>query len=226
MNTVYLVRHGENTANLTHEFSYKVIDYSLTPKGVLQAQQTAEFFKDKAIDEIYASPLKRAHETANIIGQAVRLSVTTMEQLREVNVGDLELQPPTEENWIRHNTIISGWLTNRPEVSFPNGENYPQLLQRWRSALSQILEGKSGKNIVIVAHGGIFTIPLRDICSNVSLETTIRKTQNNNCSVTIVELEMQDGLPTGTLRDWALCTHLTGEAANFVAGNPYPKHYE
>lgn len=40
MNIIYLVRHGENKANLTKEFSYKKVDYPLTPKGVIQAQQT------------------------------------------------------------------------------------------------------------------------------------------------------------------------------------------
>ena len=44
-NTIYLVRHGENTANITKEFSYKLVDYSLTAKGVQQAEQTAEYFK-------------------------------------------------------------------------------------------------------------------------------------------------------------------------------------
>ena len=37
MNRIYLVRHGENTANLTKEFSHRRVDYSLTPKGILQA---------------------------------------------------------------------------------------------------------------------------------------------------------------------------------------------
>ena len=41
MNHLYLVRHGENVANLTKEFSCCKVDYSLTAKGVLQAQQTA-----------------------------------------------------------------------------------------------------------------------------------------------------------------------------------------
>jgi len=59
-NRLYLVRHGENLANLTKEFSYRQVDYSLTPKRVLQAQQTAACFTDKNIHEIYASPLKRA----------------------------------------------------------------------------------------------------------------------------------------------------------------------
>ncbi len=40
--TLYVVRHGENPANLNREFSYKLIDYSLTPKGFRQAEDTDE----------------------------------------------------------------------------------------------------------------------------------------------------------------------------------------
>ncbi len=43
---IYLVRHGENVANLTKEFSHRKVDHSLTPKGRLQAKQTAAYFKD------------------------------------------------------------------------------------------------------------------------------------------------------------------------------------
>ena len=41
MTHLYLIRHGENLANLTKEFSYLKVDYPLTPKGRLQAEQTA-----------------------------------------------------------------------------------------------------------------------------------------------------------------------------------------
>src|SRR5258707_14895533 len=98
-NTLYLVRHGENPANITKEFSYKLVDYSLTPKGVLQAEQTAAFFQSIPLDAAYASPLKRARETAEIIARPQGLPVTLLEEFREVNVGKLELKPPTEENW-------------------------------------------------------------------------------------------------------------------------------
>ncbi|MCB0198167.1 MAG: histidine phosphatase family protein, partial [Anaerolineae bacterium] len=63
----YLVRHGENPANITKEFSYRDVDYSLTPKGVLQAQQTAAHFRNVPVDAVVASPLKRTRETAAII---------------------------------------------------------------------------------------------------------------------------------------------------------------
>jgi broad specificity phosphatase PhoE len=64
MNRLYLVRHGENRANLTKEFSSRLVDYPLTAKGVLQAQQTADYFQQRAgaggIDAVYSSPLKRS----------------------------------------------------------------------------------------------------------------------------------------------------------------------
>jgi len=71
LHTLYVVRHGENPANLNREFSYKLIDYSLTEKGVRQAEETASFFREKGIDAIYSSPLKRARETAQIIAAPI-----------------------------------------------------------------------------------------------------------------------------------------------------------
>ncbi len=90
MNRFLLVRHAENPANLTHEFSYKKIDYPLTEKGRLQAQQTAEHLQHQPVTSVYASPLKRTVETAEIIAQPHGLSVRVLEQFREVNIGDLE----------------------------------------------------------------------------------------------------------------------------------------
>lgn len=219
MNTIYLVRHGENTANITGEMSYKLVDYSLTPKGVSQAQQTAAFFKDKPIDAIYASPLKRAKETAEAIGGAVELPVTLMEQFREVNVGELERRPPSEENWELHNRIVTEWYLGRPEVSFPEGENYTTLLQRMRAGLLEVTRGKEQQHIVVVGHAGIFSFTIRDICQNVDLETLVKK-GNNNCSITRIEIETNGNNVTGRLIDWASCDHLSGEAAEFVPANP------
>ena len=44
---------GENLANLTREFSHRLVDYPLTEKGVLQAEQTAEHLKNKGISAIF-----------------------------------------------------------------------------------------------------------------------------------------------------------------------------
>ncbi|MBV9228560.1 MAG: histidine phosphatase family protein [Chloroflexi bacterium] len=215
MNTIYLVRHGENPANLNSEFSYKLVDYSLTPKGRLQAQQTAEYFRDKNIHEIYASPLKRTRETAEIIAEALGLTVTIVEEFREVNVGALERQAPSIENWEFHDRIVAEWFFGRHEVTFPEGENYLTLLQRMRSGLCQVLQNKTGKNIIIVGHAGIFTIPLRDICPDVDIEEITQRSLHN-CSITQLEVAMNEGKPLGKLKSWAYISHLSGEAAQFV----------
>ncbi len=57
---------------------------------------TIAYFKDKHIHKVYASPLKRARETAGIIAKEFDLPVTVLEQFREINVGLLERLPPTE----------------------------------------------------------------------------------------------------------------------------------
>ena len=80
MNTLYLIRHGENPANITKEFSHRLVDYSLTPKGVLQAQQTGEYFKNKQIDAIYCSPLKRARTRSTMQAQPVCLRPSSLTQ--------------------------------------------------------------------------------------------------------------------------------------------------
>ena len=218
-NTIYLVRHGENLANITKEFSYKLVDYSLTAKGVLQAEQTGEFFKDKDIDEIYSSPLNRAFETAEIIGRELGLAVTVMEQFREVNVGRLEGQPPTRENWALHNRIVEDWYEGRYTTSFPGGENYLEVMQRMREGLLEVTRNKQGRNIVIVGHGGIFTAAVRDFCFNRDNRDVLQK-ENHNCSITEIVLHTSDGHIEGDLKGWALCTHLSGNAADLISGLP------
>jgi probable phosphoglycerate mutase len=219
MNTIYLVRHGENTANLTKEFSHRSIDYSLTPKGVLQAQQTAEFFKDKQIDAIYCSPLKRAAETAQIIGLAIGVEPVAMEEFREVNVGALEALGGSAENWATHDSIVRAWFEGQPDLMFPEGENYHMLLERMRSGVEQILRGQEDKRAIIVGHGGIFTFTLKDICRDIDISALITR-YGHNCSITEIDMHAVDGRLDGMLKYWAAFDHLSGEAAAFITGHP------
>ena len=216
-NTIYLVRHAENTANLTKEFSHRLVDYSLTTKGILQAQQTAEYFKDKNIHEIYSSPLKRARETADIIAQKLHLPVRIKEQFREVNVGSLEGRPPNAENWTLHERILQDWREGRHETTFPEGENYTMLLARMHSGLQEISAQKSNQNILVVAHGGIITATIADLCPDVDIEQ-LMLVENHNCSITEIELSTEGEHLEARLKRWAFYGHLYGEAAELVSG--------
>lgn len=214
-NTLYLVRHGENLANITKEFSYKLVDYSLTPKGVIQAEQTAEFFRAMSIDAMYSSPLKRARETAEIIARPHGLPVMLLEEFREVNVGNLELMPPTEASWRLHDRVVDEWKRGHEEVAFPGGENFLQLIERSRRGLLEATRGRSGQRIVIAAHGGILTAIVRNFCPDVSAEIT--HAGMHNCAITEIELTTRNEELVGSLCSWACVTHLSGEAAEFIS---------
>jgi broad specificity phosphatase PhoE len=224
MNRIYYVRHGENRANLTKEFSCRKVDYSLTTKGRLQAEQTAELLAEREIHAVFSSPLRRAQETAAIIAARLGLPYTVIEELREINVGDLENGPVNAETWGLHDAILLDWLNGFPETTFPGGEDYHSLWARTRHALAQVVSGRSDQNLVVVGHGGQLTLTLSDLCGWIDRETFLAK-PSQNCSITTLKLELRNGRPHGELVDWASHDHLHGEAATLVPGTPDPNSF-
>lgn len=212
VHTLYVVRHGENPANINREFSYKLVDYSLTPRGVRQAEETATFFADKGIHALYSSPLKRAIETAEAIARPLGLPVTIVEEFRENNVGALESQPITDENWALHDRIIADWYAGRHDVSFPGGEDFLCLVRRIRAGLTQVLEevgdAREPQRIVIVAHGGILSGMARGIAHEPDLDAVAAR-RCENCSVSEFSARLGDAGLELHLLDWAACEHLT-----------------
>ena len=219
MNLLYFVRHGENRANLTKEFSYKLVDYPLTEKGVLQSIQTASFFEKIEIDAVYASPLRRAAQTAQIIATPHGLPVQIMEQFREVNVGRLEEGLPDVEKWVQHNQVIAEWGHGNPSARFTGGENLLELQRRMVLGLETILKGQEDQRLVIVAHGGIFTFTIACLCPGVDLDW-VREVPNHNCSISQVAVEQKGSRLLGHLLVWAAHDHLSGAAAELVPGVP------
>lgn len=210
MNTVHFVRHGENPANLTREFSHRVVDYPLTERGVTQARATARHFRGQPIAAIYSSPLRRAQQTAEIIGEALELPVRTVEAFREVNVGRLELLPPTEEHWALHDRIFADWLSGQASSCFPNGEDHTTLVGRMRAGLIEALCDRDVQEIIVVAHGGILAATITSFCENILIGADGKLPTIANCAITRLRLEARDGVVSGVLDTWAECGHLDG----------------
>lgn len=202
--TVYFVRHGENPANVTREFSHQLVDYSLTPLGVAQARQTAAYFAGRPLAAVYSSPLKRARETAEIIA-GTRYAVEIVEEFREVNVGSLEGTPPTDETWAFHDGIFAAWRAGEATARFPDGEDHVMLLARMRRGLAQVTRDHAGQEVVVVAHGGILAATINEVCPEARLEEIIHIP---NCAVTILEIDCDGSEARGVLRAWAECAHL------------------
>ncbi len=217
MNRLLLVRHGENKANLTKEFSHRGVDYPLTPKGRMQAEQTAEYLQRFSVSHVFTSPLLRAKETAEIIAAAIGAPLGVLEAFREVAVGDLEGQPPTKAAWAEHDAIIGAWVAGDGSVRFPGGENFLELTARVREGYKTILEGRDGETLVLVAHGGSLGLPLLPLSPGLD-RAALRS--HPNCGVSELKASYENSALTLELLYWASAKHLYDEAANLVSATP------
>ena len=218
-NLLYLVRHGENQANITKELSCRKVDYPLNEKGRLQAEQTGRYFQTQQIDEIYCSPLKRAMETAEIICSWTSKEVVTMENFREIDVGELEVMGNSPEAWRLHFEVLESWRNGNPERYFPGGDNYYTARNRMRRGVEHVLANKHGLSIIIVGHGGLFTTCMFDLCPAVDF-STLMKMHNHNCSISKMQMSYINNAWQGELLQWADVSHLHGAAAELVSGLP------
>ena len=70
MTTIYCVRHGQSEANLAQIMQGSKIDTPLTKLGKKQALAAKAKLATVSFDAVYASPLKRAVQTAKLISSA------------------------------------------------------------------------------------------------------------------------------------------------------------
>lgn len=149
-------RHGENVANLTQTFSHRVFDSDLTEAGRRQAGDLADRLASLEADPVgylVCSPLRRARQTAEIVGARLRLRVAAeLDGLRELNVGALDGRSDAAA-WDAYHQVLAAWRAGQTWVRFPDGEDCRELCSRLRQALAVVAADCAGRRSLIVAHG-------------------------------------------------------------------------
>lgn len=151
MQKIYLVRHGQSEWNYQRKIQGQQ-DTLLTEEGKLQAKKLSYRLKSENIDAIYSSDLKRAYETANIIGEELNIDVTPMESFREIAFGHwegIEIDKINSANEKEHQT----WLKEPHKFKMEGAETLYEIQKRAMSGVSLVLNKNPGKNILIVSHG-------------------------------------------------------------------------
>lgn len=150
---LYLIRHGATPHNLQQppRMQGDDVDEPLAELGRKQAARAAESLADRPFAAVYASPMKRAHETAAAIAAPHGLSITTVDQLREVNLGEWSGKTwdeirATDAQRYEH------FLNHPEECGYPGGESLAELLERVRTALASIATKHLGQEVAVVAH--------------------------------------------------------------------------
>jgi broad specificity phosphatase PhoE len=151
----FLVRHGETDWNKEDRIQGQT-DTHLNETGTTQAEATANFLKDKRIDLIISSDLSRAKETAEIIARATGAEVIFDKALREINCGSLEGMFISEAN-----EKYGGFL-DRPYKEL-GGEALEEVEERAMKALRNHRKDHEHKNVVIVSHGALLGMVIKNI---------------------------------------------------------------
>src|SRR5438128_1573831 len=120
---IYLIRHGQNLANVERVMAYKVVNHPLTEHGAQQAAALGRWFLDRQLACVYTSPLRRARETAEQVALATGAALVEREELRELNVGDLDGHSDLE-SWALHDAVVARWRLGDAGARFPGGEDY------------------------------------------------------------------------------------------------------
>jgi probable phosphoglycerate mutase len=219
MNRLYFIRHGEGVDNLARQFSRGKVDRPLTERGRLQAREAGEYLAGKNIHAIYCSTMKRSHETAQIISARLGLEPVVLEEFREVDVGELDGRDFSPEGWKTYHQVVGEWFAGNHQAAFPGGEDYVTAWERTRRGLMQMLDGRTGRNLLLVGHAGIFSATLRELCPDLDVDW-LKNAEYYNCAITELEVESGGGELQGRLIDWANYSHLSEDALTRMPGIP------
>lgn len=158
---IVFMRHGRSRADdeQVHEGRY---DSPLTEVGEAQAHARAHTWLAQGIrfDTIIASPLVRAHRTAEIVGQVLQTQVESDPDWMELNNGPLAGLPfdVAEERYPTPD------FRNPYEPLAGAGESEWELYCRAARAVERVVRRRPGR-FLIVAHGGILNAAFRAIAS-------------------------------------------------------------
>ncbi len=153
MGKIFLVRHGQTLWNLNMRFQGSS-DIELSEEGEAQAAFLAERLKTEKLAAVYASDLRRAVHTAQIVAKPHDLSVTSYGELREINCGEWEgLNRVEIED--KYPGQLEKFFSAPANFSPPGGESFHAVGVRSLSIFDTIAQNHKNENIVVVAHGGV-----------------------------------------------------------------------
>lgn len=150
---IYLCRHGQTAFNTVKRYQGQV-DSPLTALGRAQACAMGRRLRALIGGEVrlYASPLGRAHHSAQLIAAELANPAITLDpRLMEIGMGvwdgldDVEIE--AEFPGARDGLAPGAWFYHSPD-----GETYAEVTARLAAALADVQQGPTATKI-IVSHG-------------------------------------------------------------------------
>jgi len=148
---ILLVRHGESTWNAEGRWQGQG-DPPLSPRGEEQARALAACLREEKPSSIVASDLRRAADTARILGAELGLVPRFDARLREHDVGAWS-GLPHEEIAARWPEQLARFRAGDLDVRPGGGESRREMIARARAALAALRTEHPGR-LLLVSHRG------------------------------------------------------------------------
>lgn len=143
-----LIRHA---IPVRRELESGIADPELSSDGVKQAQLLADYLIDERIDALYASPMRRARQTAEPVAQRQRLRMELVDGVAEFDRTSSEYVPVEElkdSDDPRWRAMLRGeWP--------PREESLDEFVERVVASIEEIIGRHEGQRVAIVCHGGV-----------------------------------------------------------------------
>jgi len=151
-----LIRHG---LPVRRELSEGIADPELASDGVEQARHLANYLAAESIDAVYASPLKRALQTAEAVATVKALPITVVDGVAEWDRNSNEYVPIEElkaANDPRWQAMVRGEWTAHDETP-------EQFAARVIGSLEVIIDSHPGQRVAVSCHGGVINAYLSHV---------------------------------------------------------------
>lgn len=186
---IYLIRHGACFENAEAHFdmSLGTMNPPLTDLGVRQAHLLAERLADLPFDVLYASDLRRAMETMEIVNRQVQAKVVVTKSFREIDMGEI-----LTKSWSAFPELYQQWRLHQEDMRYPAGENGNDVWERCRHEMEEIVQSQHHR-IAVFCHGGTIR---SIICGVLGIPQQKRFSFGQplqNCSISVIR-KNEDGL--------------------------------
>lgn len=153
MKTIYLIRHCQAFG--------QEMDANLTEIGVKQSVELAEFFSTKNIDQIIASPFKRAVDSVVPLANMKKLRI-----VKDTRLTERVLSTTDQPEWFD----MLRRTFDDIDLCFDGGESSRKAAKRAIDVIAEIVEGPYDTTVV-ATHGNLLSLILNYFDNKYSFET-------------------------------------------------------
>jgi probable phosphoglycerate mutase len=162
---LHVVRHADAVPESDESFTV-YDDYEAHPlssRGRAQAEALAERFAELGVAAVYASPVRRAHETAEAIAAVAGVEVRVEPGVTEITIGATDDTMALRDRlaWLAMIAMRDGsW------EGIPGTEASARVRARMLGALDAIAARHRGERVAVVSHAGAINAALGTIAAS------------------------------------------------------------